>query len=104
MERKMGGRSSGRSGGRFDSKTKKRPFKKNYMQEGEMLYQGKCRFCTESISEIDYKDVNRLKRYVTEKGKILSSRATGTCARHQRQLANAVKRARFVALMPYVGE
>lgn len=71
---------------------------------GEIEFKGKCRFCVEKVTDIDYKDVNRLKRYITEKGKIMHSRATGTCAKHQRQLANSVKRARFIAFLPYVGE
>jgi small subunit ribosomal protein S18 len=65
---------------------------------------GSCRFCAEKLSEIDYKDVIRLKRYITEKGKIVSSRTTGTCAKHQRQLARAIKRARYIAILSYVGE
>ncbi|MBT8131325.1 MAG: 30S ribosomal protein S18 [Gammaproteobacteria bacterium] len=60
-----------------------------------------CRFTAEGISEIDYKDVNMLKEYVGESGKIVPSRITGTKARYQRQLATAVKRARFLALLPY---
>lgn len=63
----------------------------------------KCAFCAEEISKIDYKDVERLRRYTTEKGKILPSRITGTCAKHQRQLARAIKRARIMALLPFVG-
>ncbi len=61
-----------------------------------------CRFCTERTELIDYKDLERLGRYVTERGKIMPSRLTGTCARHQRVLARAIKRARFMALLPYV--
>ena len=60
-----------------------------------------CRFTAEGISEIDYKDLNILKQYVGESGKIVPSRITGTKARYQRQLATAVKRARFLALLPY---
>lgn len=60
-----------------------------------------CRFTAEGISEIDYKDVNLLKQYVGESGKIVPSRITGTNAIYQRQLATAVKRARFLALLPY---
>ena len=60
-----------------------------------------CRFTAESVEEIDYKDLNTLKAYVTETGKIVPSRITGTKARYQRQLATAVKRARYVALLPY---
>lgn len=71
---------------------------------GESKGKGQCRFCAEKVTQIDYKDVNILRRYTTEKGKILGSRSTGTCAKHQRQLARAIKRARFIALMPFVGE
>lgn len=60
-----------------------------------------CRFTADGISEIDYKDVNLLKQYVGESGKIVPSRITGTKANYQRQLATAVKRARFLALLPY---
>ena len=61
-----------------------------------------CRFCGEKVELIDYKDLERIGRYVTERGKILPSRLTGTCARHQRVLTRAIKRARFMALLPYV--
>ena len=60
-----------------------------------------CRFTAEGIEEIDYKDLDLLKQYVTETGKIVPSRITGTSARYQRQLATAVKRARYLALLPY---
>ncbi len=60
-----------------------------------------CKFTAEGIKEIDYKDLDTLKQYVTETGKIVPSRITGTKARYQRQLATAVKRARFLALLPY---
>lgn len=63
-----------------------------------------CVFCTEKNAVIDYKDTNKLKRYVSERGKILPRRITGTCAKHQRALTVAIKRARHVALMPYVAE
>lgn len=60
-----------------------------------------CRFTAEGVKEIDYKDLNTLRQYVTETGKIVPSRITGTKARYQRQLSTAVKRARFLALLPY---
>lgn len=60
-----------------------------------------CRFTAEGIQEIDYKDINLLKANITESGKIVPSRITGTKARYQRQLATAVKRARFLALLPF---
>jgi len=60
-----------------------------------------CRFTAEGVKEIDYKDLQTLKNYVTETGKIVPSRITGTNAKYQRQLATAIKRARFLALLPY---
>ncbi len=60
-----------------------------------------CRFTAEGVREIDYKDLNTLKAYITETGKIVPSRITGTKAKYQRQLATAIKRARYLALLPY---
>ena len=60
-----------------------------------------CRFTAEGVTEIDYKDLDTLKQYVSENGKIVPSRITGTKAKYQRQLATAVKRARYLALLPY---
>ena len=60
-----------------------------------------CKFTAEGIDQIDYKDLETLKEYVTETGKIVPSRITGTKAKYQRQLATAIKRARFLALLPY---
>ncbi|MGN0369096.1 MAG: 30S ribosomal protein S18 [Butyrivibrio sp.] len=60
-----------------------------------------CVFCSDSTNVIDYKDVNKLKRYISERGKILPRRITGTCAKHQRAITVAVKRARHIALLPY---
>jgi small subunit ribosomal protein S18 len=60
-----------------------------------------CRFTVEGIKEIDYKDINLLKAYVSESGKIVPSRITGTKAKYQRQLSDAIMRARFLALLPY---
>ena len=61
-----------------------------------------CAFCADKIEMIDYKDTQRLRRYLSERGKIVPRRVTGTCARHQRQLTTAIKRARHLALLPYV--
>ena len=61
-----------------------------------------CYFCKEKIEEVDYKNYNQLRRYISEKGKIRSRRITGACRRHQRQVAVAIKRAREMALLPYV--
>ena len=63
-----------------------------------------CQFCGEKIDHIDYKQVDLLRRYITDDGKIRPRRQTGTCAKHQRQLARAIKRARHLALLPFVGE
>ena len=63
-----------------------------------------CSFCVDKIETIDYKDVARLRRFVSERAKILPRRVTGTCARHQRELTVAIKRARQIALMPFVSE
>jgi len=60
-----------------------------------------CQFTAEGITEIDYKDLNLLKSYVSESGKVVPSRITGTSAKYQRQLTQAIKRARYVALLPY---
>lgn len=60
-----------------------------------------CRFSAEGVTEIDYKDIATLKSYITESGKIVPSRITGTSAKYQRQLARAIKRARYLALLPY---
>ncbi|WP_417914099.1 30S ribosomal protein S18 [Candidatus Electronema sp. JM] len=62
-----------------------------------------CKFCADKQQEVDYKDIKTLKAFVTERGKIVPKRIFGTCARHQRQLTEAVKRARHLALLPYSG-
>jgi small subunit ribosomal protein S18 len=60
-----------------------------------------CEFCAEKLDEVDYKDVDRLSKFLTERSKIFSRRSAGTCAKHQRKLAVALKRARHMALLPY---
>jgi len=62
-----------------------------------------CRFCADSSLSIDYKDQKQLKYFITERGKIIPRRISGTCAKHQRSLTHAIKRARTIALLPYVG-
>ena len=76
-----------------DKKKKKRPVKKK-----------KCFFCTEGIVAIDYKDIDLIRKLTTERGKISPRRNTGTCPKHQRALATAVKRARHLALAPFIRE
>ena len=63
-----------------------------------------CSFCVDKVEDIDYKDVAKLRRYVTERGKILPRRISGNCAKHQRQMTTAIKRARNVALLPFTCE
>ena len=71
---------------------------------GGMRRKKVCQFCADKSLKIDYKDTDTLKKYVTERGKILPKRITGTCAMHQRAVTTAVKRARIVALLPYIAE
>ena len=75
----------------------KKPFKKAPRKKV-------CAFCVDKVEVIDYKDVAKLRKYVTEKGKILPRRMTGVCAQHQRALAKAIKRARIADLLPFKGE
>lgn len=63
-----------------------------------------CGFCVDKVEYIDYKDIARLRRYMSERGKILPRRVTGTCARHQREITVAIKRARHLALLPYTAD
>ena len=63
-----------------------------------------CQFCTDNVSEIDYKDIKLLNRFVTERGKMVPARVSATCAKHQRSVARAIKRARYLALMPFVAD
>ena len=82
------------------SKAKPRPSKKGRPSDpGRRRY---CSFCKEKVDEVDYKDVTALRRFVSERGKIKTRRVSGACRRHQRQIAVAVKRAREMALLPYV--
>jgi small subunit ribosomal protein S18 len=87
-----GRRSGGRSGGG-------RP-RRRFGRRGPRL----CQFCSEKVRSMDYKQVDMLKRYVTDQGKIRSRRETGTCARHQRMLARTIKRARHMALLPFAAD
>ena len=80
-------------------KTEEKVFKKKRMSRKKV-----CAFCADKVESIDYKDVNKLRKYITEKGKIVSRRQTGTCAKHQREVTTAIKRARNMALLPYVGD
>ncbi len=72
------------------------------MAEKFRIRESTCEFCKDGVREIDYKNVELLQKYISKRGKILPRRTTGTCAYHQRKLANAIKRARMVALLPFV--
>lgn len=77
------------------------------MRRGGKMRRGRkkvCAFCVEKATEIDYKDVPKLKKYITERGKILPRRISGTCAKHQRTLTDAIKRSRNIALLPFTTE
>lgn len=63
-----------------------------------------CTFCVDKVEQIDYKDTAKIRRFISERSKILPRRMTGTCASHQRQLTEAIKRARHIALLPYITE
>jgi len=73
----------------------------NKRRGGGMRRKKVCQFCADKTEVIDYKDVEKLKKYVTERGKILPRRITGTCTMHQREVTKAIKRARTIALMPF---
>ena len=79
--------------GRATGLDRRRPFRRKV-----------CKFCLDRVERIDYKDTLRLAKFTSERGKILPRRVSGSCAKHQRQLARAVKRARVVSLMPYLAE
>ena len=81
------------------TKGRKRPGDK-----GGPVRRKSCQFCKAKVEDVDYKDVSTLRRYISEKGKIRSRRISGACRRHQNQVSRAVKRAREMALLPYVAE
>ncbi|MFC1590378.1 30S ribosomal protein S18 [Candidatus Omnitrophota bacterium] len=84
-------------GKKKDGRKKREPRKRTFRKKV-------CRFCKDKVTEIDYLEYQKFQRYITERGKIIPSRITGTCAWHQRQLARAVRKARIMALMPFVAE
>ena len=87
---------------RSDDMAQKTPPRKRPSSSSAPGRRKSCHFCKDKVQEVDYKNVNQLRRYISEKGKIRNRRITGACRRHQRQVAVAVKRAREVALLPYV--
>lgn len=93
-----GGRPGGGRPGGDQQRRPKRPGGKDRFAPRRKV----CQFCVDKVRVVDYKDFNRLKRYLSDRGKIEPRRKTGTCARHQRSLTVAIKRSRFLALLPYV--
>lgn len=83
----------------MEKERERRPFNRNRRPKRKA-----CQFCVDKIDKIDYKDLPRLRRFISERAKILPRRVTGTCAYHQRELTTAIKRARHVALLPYVSD
>ena len=87
------------------AKQRRRPVRRRDRKGGPTSGRRKsCPYCKDKIEQVDYKDVGALRRFVSDRGKIRSRRITGACRRHQRQIARAVKRARELALLPYVAE
>lgn len=86
----------------FDQTTQRRPRRE---RDSQMPRKKRiCRFCAAKEDYIDYKDEKKLQRFITEQGKIIPKRITGSCAKHQRQLVHAIKRARHLALLPFVSD
>ncbi|MFC2068258.1 30S ribosomal protein S18 [Chloroflexota bacterium] len=79
-----------------------KPRKSNWDRSKYIPKRKFCSFCSDKVETIDYKDISRLSRYITDRGKIVQRSKTGTCAKHQRALATSIKRARHLALLPYV--
>jgi len=96
-----GGKFGSKSGGKFGSKSGGRREKKDDVLMARFRKKT-CRFCEEKVDTLDYKDLKRIERLVSERGKMLSRRLTGTCAKHQRMVEEAVKRARLMALLPFL--
>jgi small subunit ribosomal protein S18 len=90
---------------RGDTQTRKREYTRRSPRQRRTYFRKKvCKLCARKIKTVDYKDVDLLRRFVTDRGKILPRRITGTCSKHQRMLARAIKRARMIALLPFVSK
>jgi len=101
-ERGRGGRTGERGKGPLGSRGRRMREKKEDVLVTSRMRKKTCRFCEEKIEGLDYKDIRRFERLVSERGKMLSRRITGVCARHQRKVEDAVKKARFMALLPFL--
>ncbi len=84
--------------------TGKPKYKARNPRAGRRPHRKSCRFCADKVKEIDYKKVSQIKNYLNERGKIIPRRISGNCAKHQRNLTTEIKRARALALLPYVAE
>ena len=87
----------------FTKPERKKPLKKDGLKK-KVYKKRPCRFCGDKVENIDYLEYQKFHRFLTERGKIVPSRISGSCARHQRQLAKAVKKARVLALLPFVAD
>ncbi len=86
------------------AQTRTKTMIRNRKQDAHLIMRKKfCRFCVDKLRTIDYKDIKKLEAFINERGKIVSARFSGNCAKHQRRIAEAVKKARFLALLPYTG-
>lgn len=84
--------------------TRSRPSGRTGDRRERRSHRKSCRFCADKVTHIDYKEIARIKMFISERGKIVPRRITGNCAKHQRALTNAVKRARVLALLPYTAD
>lgn len=96
------GRGSGRSGRGSGRNARGKTFTLKKENEFGLPRKKVCRFCAEDVKVIDYKDTKRLEKFINERGKVISRRATGACTKHQRRLGRAIKLTRYMALLPYV--
>ena len=87
----------------FGSSRTQRPGQKRKRKSSRFREQAKCRFCRQKVKQVDYKEIGALGKLTTSQGKLFSRKRSGNCARHQRSCKRAIKRARFLALLPYVG-
>ena len=88
----------------FNKRDDKKKKLKDPLKKKKVYKKRPCRFCMDKVEKIDYLDYNKFQKLLTERGKIVPSRISGTCAKHQRQLAKAIKKARVLALLPFVAE
>ena len=88
----------------FGKPGEKKKFKKDPLKKKKVFKKRPCRFCADKVKNLDFIEYLRFQKFLTERGKIVPSRISGNCAKHQRQLAKAIKKARVMALLPFVAE